>query len=233
MKYLYFILITLTVVSCRNGMRGSGNIIKETRQLSEINSITVSGSIKVDVKNGSVPSLTIDADDNIMRYVVTNVSDKNLSIKLKGINSLRNATVNIHLVIPTVSTLTTSASAEIRSSDIIKSIAKVSLKASSGSLINVNVDAPIIFADASSGAGITLSGRTKNLSAESSSGSTVNLSALQSENASASASSGATISISASVGLNASASSGGNIRYKGGAPSVVKNVSSAGSISPE
>ena len=233
MKYFYFILITLTVVSCRNGMRGSGNIIKETRQLSEINSMAVAGSIKVDVKNGSVPSLTVEADDNIMPYIVTNVSDKNLSIKLKGIYNLRNATVNIHLIIPTISTITTSASAEIRSSDIIKNIEKVSFKASSGSLINVNVDAPSVFAHASSGADIILTGRTKNLTAESSSGSKVNLFALQAENALASASSGATISIFASVGLNASASSGGNIRYKGGATSVVKNVSSGGSVSPE
>ncbi len=233
MKYLYFILMTVSIISCKNGLRGSGNIIKETRQLSEINSLSVSGSIKVEIKNGAIASLTVEADDNIMPYVVTNVSDKNLTIKLKGINNLRNATINIHLVMPAVSTLNTSASAEIRSSDIIKSNEKISFKASSGSLINLNVDAPIIFADASSGADIILSGRTRNITAESSSGSKVNLFALQAENASASVSSGASILIFASVGLNASASSGGNVKYKGGAPSVVKNVSSGGSVNAE
>ena len=233
MKYLYFLLITLSVVSCKNGMRGSGNMIRETRQVSEISSASVSGPIKVDVKIGLIPSLIIEADDNIMPFVVTNVSDNNLNIKLKGINILINATINIHLIIPAITKLTTSASAEIRTSEIITNTEKVTFVASSGSLINVNVDAPVIFADASSGADIILAGRTKNLTAQSSSGSKVNLIALQAENVSASASSGAEITVFASVGINANASSGGNVKYKGGAASVVKNVSSGGSVSAE
>ena len=233
MKYLYFILATLTILSCRNGMRGSGNIIKETRQLAEINSVSVSGSIKVDVKTGIVRSLTVEADDNIIPYVVTNVSDKNLSIKLKGINNLRNATVRIYLVVPTLNKISTSASAELRSSEAITNSDKISFTASSGSLINVNVDAPTISAGSSSGAEIILKGRTKNLTAESSSGSDVSLFSLQAENATASASSGAEISVFGSVKINASASSGGNVKYKGGAQSLVKNVSSGGLVSAE
>ena len=233
MKYLYFILATLTILSCRNGMRGSGNIIKETRQLAEINSVSVSGSIKVDVKTGMVPSLTVEADDNIMPYVVTNVSDKNLSIKLKGINNLSNATIHIYLVVPILNKISTSASAEVRSSEAITNSDKISFTASSGSLINVNVDAPTISADGSSGAEIILKGRTKNLTAESSSGSNVSLFSLQAENASASASSGAKISVFGSVQIKAKASSGGNVNYKGGAQSVEKNVSSGGLVSAE
>ena len=233
MKYLYFILATLTILSCRNGMNGSGNIIKATRQLSEFTSMSVSGSIKVDIKTGAVASLIVEADDNIMPHVITNVSDKNLSIKLKGINNLRNATVRIFLVVPTLNKISTSASAEVRSAEAITNSDKISFTASSGSLINVNVNAPSISAGASSGADIILSGRTKNLSAESSSGSSVNLFGLKSENATASASSGADIDIFASIGLNASASSGAKVIYKGGATSVVKNVSSGGSVNPE
>ena len=233
MKYLYVILIAATIVSCRNGVSGSGNIIKDTRQLTEFTSMSVSGSIKVEVKTGAVASLIVEADDNIMPHVITKVSDKNLSIKLKGINNLRDATVRIYMVVPTLNKISTSASAEVRSEEAITNSDKISLSASSGSLINVNVDAPSISAGGSSGADIILTGRTKNLSAESSSGSSVNLFGLKAENAIASASSGADIDIFASMGLNASASSGGNVNYKGGATSVVKNVSSGGSVNPE
>ncbi len=233
MKYLYFVLATLTILSCRNGMNGSGNIIKAIRQLSEFTSMSVSGSIKVEIKTGAVASLIVEADDNIMPHLITNVSDKNLSIKLKGINNLRNATVRIFLVVPTLNKISTSASAEVRSTEPITNSDKISFTASSGSLINVKVGAPSISAGASSGADIILSGRTKNLSAESSSGSSVNLFGLKSENATASASSGADIDIFASIGLNASASSGAKVNYKGGATSVVKNVSSGGAVNPE
>ena len=230
MKHLLFILITISLFACRNGVRGSGNIIKNTRPISEINALSVSGSIKVDIKNGTTPSLIIEADDNIMPYVNTNFSDKNLSIKIKGINSVRNATINVYLVIPTLTKVITAASAQVRSDEVINSSDKLSFNASSGSLINVNIDAPSVFADASSGADIILHGRTNNLTAESSSGSNVNLFELQTENAVATASSGADISVSASIGIKANASSGGNIRYKGGATSVQKNVSSGGSV---
>ena len=233
MKYLYLILIAATIISCRNGVRGSGNIIKDKRQLSEFTSMSVSGSIKVEVKTGTEASLIVEADDNIMPYVVTNVSDKNLSIKLKGINNLRNATVRIYIVVPTLNKISTSASAEVRSEEAVTNSDKISFTASSGSLINLNVDAPSVSAGGSSGANIILKGRTKNLSAESSSGSDVNLIELKAENVTASASSGASIDIFVSVGLNASASSGANVKYKGGAPSVVKNVSSGGSVNPE
>ncbi|MBC7652240.1 MAG: DUF2807 domain-containing protein [Deinococcales bacterium] len=233
MKYLCVILIAATIVSCRNGVTGSGNIIKDTRQLSEFTSMSVSGSIKVELKTGALASLIVEADDNIIPYIITNVSDKNLSIKLKGINNLRNATVRIFLVVPTLNKISTSASAEVRSAEAVTNYDKISFTASSGSLINVNVSAPSISADGSSGADIILSGRTKNLSAESSSGSSVNLFGLKSENATASASSGADIDIFASIGLNASASSGARVNYKGGATSVVKNISSGGSVNPE
>ena len=233
MKYLYFILVTLIILSCKNGMRGSGNIIKDTRQISEFTSMSVSGSIKVEVKTGAVRSLTVEADDNIMPYVVTNVSDKNLSIKLKGINNLRNASVRIYIVVPILYKISTSASAEVRSSDVLTNSDKISFTASSGSLINVNVDAPSVAAGGSSGADIILTGRTKSLTAESSSGSSVNLFDLKAEDATASASSGAKISVFGSVKLKTSASSGGNVNYKGGALSVVKNVSSGGSINAE
>ena len=55
-------------------------MIRETRQVSEISSVSVSGPIKVDVKIGLIPSLIIEADDNIMPFVVTNVSDNNLTL---------------------------------------------------------------------------------------------------------------------------------------------------------
>lgn len=233
MKYLLIIFSIVLIASCRNGITGSGNIITETRNVAAFTSISVSGSIKVNVKMGATTSVIVEADDNIMPKVISKVSGNNLTLKLEGINNLRNATVHINITVPMLNKVTTSASAEVSSTEVITSADKISCSASSASSIKMDVDAPTIFADGSSGADITLTGRTKNLTAESSSGSDVNLIGLQAENVTASASSGAEISLFASLGLKANASSGGNINYKGGAASVVKNVSSGGSVNPE
>lgn len=233
MKYLSFILFICFALSCNNSKRGSGNIIKEPRTVQTFDAINASGAVEVDVQIGTSASVIVETDDNIMPFVETDVSGGTLTIKLKGLNNLRNSTVYVHIVAPAIRSLKTAASAEIKSKDIIKASEKMVLKASSGSNINIKVDAPSVSGEASSGAEINCEGKTKEVKGNSSSGSTVNFSELKAETANATASSGASISLFASVGIVANASSGGEITYKGGATSIQKNVSSGGSVNAE
>ncbi len=233
MKYLFFILFICLALSCNISKRGSGIIIKEPRAVQAFDAINASGAVNVDIQIGATPSVTVETDDNIMPFVETDVSGGILNVKLKGINNLRNSTVYVHIVAPAIKSLTTAASAEIKSKDIVKANEKMVLKASSGSNINIKVDVPFISGEASSGAEINCAGKTKEVKGESSSGSTINFSKLQAETVNATVSSGASISLFASIGIVANASSGGRITYKGGATSVQKNVSSGGSVSAE
>lgn len=233
MKYFIGLLIILMAFSCNNTKRGSGNIIKETRTVNSFDGIVASGSVKVDVQIGDAASVIAETDDNIMPFVETKVSNGILKIKLKDINNLRNSTVYVHIITPEIKSLTTSASAEISSDEVLKTSDKLVLKASSGSSINVKIDAPTVSSDASSGAEITGEGKTRDVISNSSSGATINFSLLQAENAKAAVSSGAQTSLFASISLVAKASSGGGIDYKGGATSVQKNVSSGGSVNAQ
>ena len=74
-----------------------------------------------------------------------------------------------------------------------------------GPLLNAEIDAPKVTADASSGASITLKGKTKTYSAQASSGAKIRSGDLLSENTTVKASSGASAQVHASVSLNASA----------------------------
>ena len=230
MKYFYLFLIPFFILSCKNGKRGSGNIIKQTRKISSINALNVSGPIQVIIDTGAVPKLDVESDDNIMEYVETASNNNTLTIKLKEINNLRNATIKIHLVIPALKSITASASANVHSNKTMPVNEMVIFKASSSSEINFSVNAPIIKTEASSGATIVLEGKTRELDAEGSSGSNIDLSLLKSETANASASSGSKITLFASITLKAAASSGGNIKYRGGAALLNNNISSGGSI---
>ncbi len=233
MKYLFLLLSVSLVMSCNNTKRGSGNIIKETRTVKSFDGIAASGSIEVDIKKGDIASVIVETDDNIMPFVETNVSNNILKIRLKEINNLRNSTIYVHVVAPEIKSLNTSASAEITSDEVLIAPDKMMLKASSGSSIDVKVDAPSINGDASSGAEITAEGKTRNVNSNSSSGASINFTDLQAETAKATVSSGASISLFTSVSLVANASSGGEIKYKGGATSVQKNVSSGGSVNAQ
>ncbi len=233
MKYLFLFFIVSIAVGCNNSKRGSGNIIKETRSVNTFDGIAASRAVSVDVQIGTPASVIVETDDNIMPFVETNVSNGILKINLRDINNLRNSTVYVHVIAPEIKSLNTSASAEITSSDVIVASEKLVLKASSGSSIDVKIDAPSVKGDASSGAEIKGAGKTRDVNSNSSSGATINFSDLQAETAKASASSGGSASIFASISIVANASSGGEIKFKGGATSVQKNVSSGGSVNAQ
>ena len=216
--------------ACINSKTGSGNIISNTRNVGAFNAISASGSVNVSVQNGP-QSVIVETDDNIMRYVETTVKGNTLKIRLKNIHNLRNSTVNVYVTTPKITDVNGSASAEIESIGIIKSDSEIELKASSGSEIQIDADAPSVKADASSGGAVTVSGRTRDVTTKASSGSNLNAADLKAENARANASSGASIKVSASVSIKADASSGATVRYTGGATDIKKNENSGGSVS--
>lgn len=232
MKYILLFLIVLSATACRvNSRKGSGNIISENRSTEKFVAINADGPVHVEVKKGEANSVMVETDDNIMPFVETKVSGSTLKIRLRNINRLRNSTIRVFITVPELKELSSSASAEIESKDVIASSGTIELEAGSASKIDVALDAPTVTAETSSGADIIARGRTKNFTAAASSGSSVKAADLHAENATAEASSGASVSLFGSVSITANASSGGEVTYTGGAAKVKKNQSSGGSVS--
>jgi hypothetical protein len=81
-------LVTMVAVSACDGgvfgVRGSGNVITESRDVSGFNQIAVlgSGNVVVDV-NGS-ESLTVEAEDNIMPLLKTEVRNGRLELSVES-----------------------------------------------------------------------------------------------------------------------------------------------------
>lgn len=228
MKRLLLIIFSSILFGSCALKSGSGKIVSQTRDTGPFKGVTVSGGFKVEIKNGPVEKVVVEADDNLMKYIEVKVVGNVLKIRMEEIN-VSDAHLSVFITAPEINEITASAASEVAVKDLLKSFGSINLKASSGSDIQTAVDAPEIKADASSGAEITVSGRTKDLRAESSSGSTVAAGELLSENSYVTASSGASTRVNASVKIEASASSGGNIVYKGAA-TVKKTESSGGSV---
>ena len=55
------------------GVRGDGNVIKETRSVSSFNGIEISGAFDVYLKQGTTEEVIIEADDNILPLIRTDV----------------------------------------------------------------------------------------------------------------------------------------------------------------
>lgn len=229
MKLISILLLALVILASCDHTTGSGNIISETRPAGNFNVITVGGGFEVEVKIGAVSSVVVEADDNIIKYIETQTIGNTLKISTEDLHNYNDVHMKVYITTPVLKMVKSSASAAVVVQDVLVNTEKLTFKASSGSSIKADVDAPEIDADVSSGASISLGGKTKNYTSEASSGAEIKSRDLLSENTTVKVSSGASASVHASVSLNATASSGASVTYHGAA-NVNKTVSSGGSV---
>ncbi|MBL0182463.1 MAG: DUF2807 domain-containing protein [Chitinophagaceae bacterium] len=230
MKQILFLLITVFSLASCSYTSGSGNIITENRSVRDFTGLSVGGDFDVEVKIGPVTEVKVEADDNIMRHVETVVSGNTLKIRIKDLHNYGDVHMKVYITTPSLLKVSASASARVDVKDELKASEKLSFNASSSGNIHADVDAPDVEADASSGAEVRLTGKTRTYNAQASSGASVKSYDLLSENTIVQVSSGASARVHASVSLNAQASSGGSVSYHGDA-TVTKSESSGGSVS--
>ena len=230
MKHFLILLLTVFTLASCDQTTGSGNIVTETRKTGSFNGISVGGGFEVEVKIGGVPSVVVEADDNIMKYIETKVSGNTLKISTEGMHNYSDVHMKVFVTAPAITNIKASASADVIAEDILTGSDRLTFKASSSASIKAEVDAPEIETDASSSAKITLTGKTKTHKAEASSSAEIKAFGLLSEITNAHASSSANIEVHASVNLDAKASSSGSVEYKGAA-AVTKSENSSGSVS--
>lgn len=229
MKQIIFFLITSVLLASCDYTTGSGNIITQNRSVENFSGISVSNSFDVEVKIGLVAQVRVEADDNIMKYIVTNVSGNVLRIKTNGLHNMNNVHLKVYITTPELNSIKASASSSVKVLDVLKNNDKLSFTATSSADIEAEVDAPEVEAEANSSGLVTLSGKTKNYKAQVSSSGDIKSAGLLSENTKVEASSSGSADVHASVSLNAKASSSGLIDYRGAA-SVQQSVSSSGSV---
>ena len=231
-KIAIAVLMALLATSCVDinfgeGKRGNGQVVEEAREVTEeFTMVYASEGLDVYVTQGNEFSINVEADENVIELIGTDIRDGRL--KVHAIENIGRATKNVYVTLPEVEALETSSGADLIAQGTITAD-KIALEASSGSDLEVEVDANEVTADTSSGADIKVSGRTNMLYADASSGADIKARGLLAKRCQADASSGADISVNVSESLVADASSGADISYTGDA-TVQKKKSVSGSV---
>lgn len=227
------LVISLLTSSCAfnmnwgSGTVGNGEIVEESRTITEeFTGIYASEGIDVFVIQGNTLSINIEADENIIDLIGTDIRDG--SLKVHAIENIGRATKNVYVTLPEITSLKSSSGADLIAQNVIQAD-KLELDASSGSDIQLEVTANEIEIDASSGSDIRISGKTDMLYADASSGSDIRAKDLETKRCNADASSGSDISLNVTESLVADASSGADITYTGNA-NVTTKKSVSGSV---
>ncbi len=216
-KITIALVVSLLLSSCAfnigEGKKGNGTVAEENREIiSEFNKISASEGLDVFVSQADEYSIRVEADENIIDLIATDIKDGKLKIHVK--ENIGRATKSIYVSLPTITSLSSSSGADLNTENQIKAD-NLKLNASSGADLVVSVVANSISADSSSGADIKLSGTTNELNADASSGADIDARNLKTKICVADASSGSDISVDVSESLIAEASSGGDISYSG------------------
>ncbi len=230
-KITIALVVSLLLSSCSfnfgDGKKGNGELTEQNREITNsFDRISASEGINVYVTQAKEFSIRVEADENVIDLIGTDVKDGKL--KIHAIENIGRATKNVHVTLPVITALYSSSGADLNSESQIEAD-EIDLNASSGADIQITLVANSVNADCSGGADIKLSGKTNNLTANASSGSDIDARELKTKNCDADASSGADISVDVSDSLIADASSGADILYTGNA-TVKKNKSSSGSV---
>lgn len=226
-------LMALILSSCAfdinfgDGKKGNGVVTQDTREITEeFTVVSASEGLDVYVTQADEFGIEVEADENIINLIGTDI--KNGKLRVHAIENIGRATKKVHVSLPDITALESSSGADLIVKNIIETD-KITLDASSGSDLQVELTADEVDADASSGADIKLSGETNILYANASSGSDIKAKNLLAKKCDANASSGADITVNVSESLTADASSGADISYTGEA-TVQKKKSASGSV---
>jgi putative autotransporter adhesin-like protein len=230
LKLTAFVLIFISTTSCViNGIKGNGNIETQKRSFSEnFTDIKVSQGIDVYLTSNNATNLTVEADENIIDLLKTEVNNGTLKIYFEK-NVWRATSRKVYLSVPTLNSIVATSGASVKFENTLKAD-KLSLRATSGADIYAHLVVTDLNSATTSGADIKISGSAKNFEASATSGSDIKAANLKADFVTARVTRGADIRVYALKEINAKATSGGDIKYSGNPRVVNKTKNSGGHI---
>ncbi len=197
--------------SFKRGVKGSGNLVSEARQLPAFNGIKVGGVFEVEYTPGPEHGVQIEADDNLLPLISTEVRDGMLVIRTeKSIKSSRRIAVKV--TAPNIERIDAGGVAKVLAMSINN--AKLTIDISGASKVSVG-------------------GETTDLTVDVSGASKTDAEQLRAVNANVDSSGASKVVVNVTGQLKADASGASRITYVGSPANVDKRSSGAGKVSPK
>jgi hypothetical protein len=223
---LAFILI---IVSCDViGEQGSGKIARQERKVAAFTGIDVSGAFNVYLSQGTEPSVIVEADDNLLDIIKTEVKGGILVVETtKPIHHSSKLKVFV--------TFTELKSIEISGAVDVESVTRLNLPelmiSSSGAADGkLEMDVQKLSIECSGGSKMKLTGSAKDVVLDASGAIDLDAFDFPAENYKVTISGAGKANINVSKELKVDISGAANVRYKGNPTKNIQDISGAGSV---
>lgn len=215
-------------------IKGNGNNVSIERNTGDYDGIAVSGWFDVDLVDGNEGNITLEGEENLLEYIITEVKDGKLVIKTeKGVNlksSSWKSGIRVTVPVESINSVTMSGSGDIVGKTTLKTN-KFSTSMSGSGDITLDIEADSMNATMSGSGDIKLSGKATDFEATISGSGDIEAYDLEADNVYATISGSADIQVTANKSIKARVSGSGDISYRGNPEKVDTKTAGSGDIS--
>lgn len=210
------------------GIKGDGNVVKQERSVSPFSGIEVGGAFHVFLTQGSSEALVVEADENLLDIIKTEVKGNTLSIKTtKDISDSK--ALNIYVTFKDLKELDVSGACHLTGENKFK-VGDLDMDCSGASDVTLKLAGENMNIDCSGASQIELYGSAGSLYLDVSGASHLDAADLEVKNCEADISGASHAKIYVTGELSADVSGAGSLKYKGDAVIKQHDVSGAGSM---
>jgi hypothetical protein len=207
--------LVAALAGCGGGVRGDGNIQKQTREVGEFRRVAVGQGLHAHVAPGSPAKVTVEGDANLLALLEIDARDGTLQTRVKGDQSLRpTRPIELDVTTPALEGVSATAGAEVDATATPASA--FAIEASAGARVKVDgVRADRVTLAASAGSDVTVAGEARTVVVTASAGSHVRALDLTAQEAALTGNAGADIDVRATQRVGGALSSGTDARIAG------------------
>jgi len=213
-------------------VRGNGDLTTDDRSHTDFKGVKTAGAFDLYVTQGSSYDVKIEAEENLMEYIVTEVNDHVLVVKVKsGINLRPRKDIKIFVTAPAFRQLSIAGSGDIVAEEELRSDATVSFSiAGSGDISVRSVYAPGVKVKIAGSGNVKISGETRSAEYRIAGSGDIKCPDLKAENAEVHIAGSGGVWLFASQSLDVHIAGGGDVYYKGNPLNVKKKIAGSGNL---
>lgn len=233
-KSILFIAALLMVCSiqAQKKVKGNGNMTTITRTTSDYDGIKCSGSFDYVLVAGNEGKITLEGEENLLEYIITEVKDGNLIVKTENnisLSSSLNKTIKITIPFKDISEVALAGSGDLWSEDVITADELEVSMAGSGD-VKLTIEANSVEGKVAGSGDLTLKGKTNDLEAEVAGSGNFHGFDLVANNVAVAVSGSGEMDVVCTENLKARVAGSGDIKYKGNPKKEDTKVAGSGRI---
>jgi hypothetical protein len=229
------VLLVLGLAGCQaqvgssTAARGSGTLKTESRSVSGFDRVSLSGVGTLTISQGANESLTIEAEDNLLPLLRSDVTGSLLQIGPRpGSQVLPTRPINYRLAVTRLRGVEVTGAADVKAATL--STDQLEVRVTGASQVDLaRVTTASLSIDASGGSDVTVSGQAQRQTVTISGAGKYHASGLSSQEASLDVTGAGDCEVQATDRLSVTITGAGHVAYSG-APTIDEHVTGAGSI---